>query len=143
LNGETLQTQENVMQRTAVNPWPWSIPLGYNQGEVIENARRQLICAGQTSVDAEGRPLHPGDMRSQLSLALNNLESVLGVAGMGLANIIRLNIYTTDVDQALAHFDLLGARFGAAQVAPPSTLLGVSRLALPELMIEIEATAAD
>jgi enamine deaminase RidA (YjgF/YER057c/UK114 family) len=131
------------MQRTPVNPWPWSIPLGYNQAEIVEGPRRQLICAGQTAVDATGQPQHTGDMRAQMALALANLEAVLSAAGMGLANIIRLNIYTTDMDQTVQNLDLFGMRFGAAQVAPPTTLLGIHRLAMPDLMIEIEATAAD
>ena len=130
------------MQRTPVNPWDWSRKLGYNQAEIVEGGRRQLICAGQTAVDHEGRPCHAGDMRAQIALALDNLEAVLGAAGMGLADVVRLGIATTDVDEALRNFDLLGARFGAAGVAPPQTLLGVTRLALPELMFEIEATAA-
>ena len=40
------------MQRTAVNPWEWSLKLGYNQAETIEGISRHLICAGQTAVDA-------------------------------------------------------------------------------------------
>ena len=130
------------MKRTPVNPWDWSLRLGYNQGEVIEAPRRQLICAGQTSVDAAGRPQHAGDMRAQIALSLDNLEAVLAGAGMGLADIIRLGIFTTDADETLKHFDLLGMRFGPLEAAPPMTLLGVSRLALPPLMFEIEATAA-
>jgi enamine deaminase RidA (YjgF/YER057c/UK114 family) len=130
------------MKRTPVNPWPWSLNLGYHQAEIIEGANRQLICAGQTAVDAQGNPQHPGDMRSQLALALDNLQAVLTAAEMGLVDIIRLTIYTTDVDAALQHFDVLGARFGPAGAAPPMTLLGVTRLAIPPLMIEIEATAA-
>jgi enamine deaminase RidA (YjgF/YER057c/UK114 family) len=130
------------MKRTPVNPWPWSLNLGYHQAEIIEGANRQLICAGQAAVDAQGNPQHPGDMRSQLALALDNLQAVLTAAEMGLVDIIRLTIYTTDVDAALQHFDVLGARFGPAGAAPPMTLLGVTRLAIPPLMIEIEATAA-
>lgn len=131
------------MNRTPVNPWPWSLPLGYNQAEIITGATRQLVCAGQTAVDATGAPQHPGDMRRQLALALDNLEAVLTAAGMSLAQIIRLNVYATDVDAAMQNFDLLGQRFGPLGCAPPMTLLGVSRLALPPLMIELEATAAD
>ncbi len=131
------------MERTAVNPWDWSIKLGYNQAEVIEGAKRQVICAGQTAVDGNGAPQHPDDMRAQISLALDNLEAVLQGAGMDFSNVIKLGIYTTDVDEALKNFDLMGMRFGAAQVAPPMTLLGVTRLAVPGLMFEIEATAAD
>jgi len=131
------------MQRTSVNPWSWSLNLGYNQGEVLEGVRRQLNCAGQTAVDADGNPQHLGDMRAQLALTLDNLESVLNAADMGLSNITSLKIYATDVDDALKNFDLLGMRLGPAGVAPPMTLLGVTRLAIPGLLIEIEATAAD
>lgn len=131
------------MKRTAVNPWPWSMNLGYNQAEVLVGAHRHLVCAGQTSVDACGNPVHPGDLRRQMALALDNLEAVLNAANMGLANVVRLNIYTTDVDEALKHFDVLGTRFGLVHAAPPMTLLGVTRLAIPQLMFEIDATAAD
>ena len=131
------------MKRTAVNPWSWSLKFGYNQAEILAGAKRHLVCAGQTSVDADGNPRHPGDMRSQIALALDNLEAVLSAAEMGLANVVRLNIYTTDVDEAIKNFDVLGSRFGPADTAPPMTLLGVTRLAIPPLMFEIEATAVD
>jgi enamine deaminase RidA (YjgF/YER057c/UK114 family) len=135
--------QEGSMERTAVNPWKWSLNWGYNQAEIVEGPRRQLICAGQTSVDADGNPQHPGDMRAQVGLAMDNLEAVLAGAGMTLANVVRFNVYTTDVDGFLACADVTGARFGAAGAQPPGMLLGVARLALPELLVELEATAAD
>lgn len=128
------------MKRTPVNPWQWSLNFGFNQAELIEGHRRQLICSGQTAMDADGRPQHADDMRSQINMALDNLESVLTEAGMTFADIVRLNIYTIDVDETVKHFDLLGARLG---VTPAMTLLGVTRLAFPELMIELEATAVD
>ncbi len=131
------------MKRTPVNPWPWSLNVGYNQAEILEGANRQLICAGQTAVDAEGNPQHPGDMRSQIILALDNLEAILSAADMGLDNITRLNIYTTDVDEAMKHFDVFSTRFRPVNAAPPMTLLGITQLAIPGLMFEIEAAAAD
>jgi enamine deaminase RidA (YjgF/YER057c/UK114 family) len=130
------------MKRTAVNPWNWSLKLGYNQAEIIEGQTRQLIVAGQTAVDENGAPQHAGDMRAQIALALDNLEAVLKGAGMDLSNVIKLGVYATDVDEALKNFDLMGMRFGPAQNAPPMTLLGVTRLAIPGLLFEIEATAA-
>ncbi|NRB16683.1 MAG: RidA family protein [Rhodobacteraceae bacterium] len=130
------------MKRTPVNPWDWSLKFGYNQAEIITDTSRQLICAGQTAVDCAGNPQHPGDMRGQISLALDNLEAVLADADMNLSNIIRLGVFATDVDEALKNFDLLGIRFGPVQCAPPMTLLGVTRLAIPGLLFEIEATAA-
>jgi enamine deaminase RidA (YjgF/YER057c/UK114 family) len=130
------------MQRTPVNPWDWSLKLGYNQAEIIEGASRQLICAGQTAVDGEGNPQHLSDMRGQIGLALDNLEAVLAGADMNLSNVIKLGVYVIDVDEALKNFDLMGMRFGPVQCAPPMTLLGVTRLAIPGLLFEIEATAA-
>ena len=53
------------------------LDFGFNQGEVVEGANRVLFCAGQTSVDADGTPQHPGDMAAQIALALDNLEAVL------------------------------------------------------------------
>lgn len=100
------------MERTAINPWTWSQNLGYNQGEVITSATRHLNCAGQTAVDENGAPQHDGDMRAQIALALDHLEAVLKGADMTLANITQLRIYTTDVDEAMKNFDLLGMRFG-------------------------------
>lgn len=130
------------MKRTPVNPWSWSLKLGYNQAEIIEGQTRQLIVAGQTAVDENGVPQHIGDMRGQIGLALDNLEAVLKGAGMDLSNIIKLGVYATDVDEALKNFDLMGMRFGLVETAPPMTLLGVSRLAIRGLLFEIEATAA-
>ena len=131
------------MNRTAINPWPWSLQHGYNQAEIIESPTRQLFCAGQTSVDGDGNPQHAGDMRAQIDLALSNLETVLEAANMSLSNVVRLQVFTTDVDEALKNFDLLGVRFAPHNVAPAMSLLGVTRLAIPPLMFEIEATAMD
>lgn len=130
------------MKRTAVNPWNWSLNVGYNQAEIIDGATRQLIVAGQIAVDENGAPQHIGDMRGQIGLALDNLEAVLAGADMDLSNIIKLGVYATDVDEALKNFDLMGMRFGPFQVSPPMTLLGVTRLTILELLFEIEATAA-
>jgi enamine deaminase RidA (YjgF/YER057c/UK114 family) len=129
------------VERKAVNPWTWSENFGFNQGELVEGASKILFCAGQTSVDADGNPQHPGDMAAQIALAAENLEAVLRDAGMSLANVVRLNMYTTDIDAYLANGGVLAARTSAAGVAPTGTLLGVVRLAFPELMIELEATA--
>ena len=130
------------MQRRGINPWQWSVEMGFSQGELVEGASRVLFCAGQTSVDENGAPQHAGDMAAQVSLALDNLEAVLREAGMELANVVRLNIYTTDVDALFASYGSAAERLGAAGVTPPGTLLGVARLAYPELMVELEAIAA-
>jgi enamine deaminase RidA (YjgF/YER057c/UK114 family) len=129
------------MERTAVNPWTWSTELGYNQGELVSGHTRTLYCSGQTAMNGDGKPEHAGDMAAQLALSLDNLEAVLGGAGMSLANLVRLTVYTTDVDLLFPHYGVLAARLGAAGAAPATTMLGVSRLALPDLMVELEGTA--
>ncbi|PWK45060.1 RidA family protein [Actinoplanes xinjiangensis] len=129
------------VQREAINPWPWSVELGFHQGEVVSGHTRTLYCSGQTAMDADGKPQHDGDMAAQLALSLANVEAVLGEAGMSLANVVRLNVYTTDVDALFPHYGVLAARLGAAGVAPATTMLGVNRLAVPGQMIELEATA--
>ncbi|MFG3340950.1 RidA family protein [Glycomyces sp. NPDC048151] len=129
------------MERTAVNPVQWSVELGFNQGELVTRQARTLYCSGQTAMDADGKPQHEGDMAAQLALSLDNLEAVLGAAGMSLANLVRLNVYTTDVDALFPHYGVLAARLGAAGVAPATTMLGVTRLAVPCQMVELEGTA--
>ena len=129
------------MQRTAVNPVTWSTEMGFNQGEVVSGHARTLYISAQTAMSADGKPQHDGDMAAQLALSIDNLQAVLGDAGMSLANLVRLNVYTTDVDLLFPHYSVLAARLGAAGVAPATTMLGVARLAIPTLMVELEGTA--
>ena len=130
------------MERRIVNPWTWQDQFGYVQANEISGMERVLVCAGQTSVDADGQPLHDGDMGAQVGQALDNLETVLGEAGFALADVVRMNYYVTDVDAFLQAGEIWGARLGQAGCRPAGTLLGVSRLAMPPLLVEIEATAA-
>lgn len=130
-----------AVERTAVNPVTWSVDLGFNQGEVVSGHARTLYVSGQTAMSVDGKPQHDGDMAAQLALSIDNLEAVLGEAGMSLANLVRLNVYTTDVDLLFPHYGVLAARLGAAGVAPTSTMLEVTRLAVPGQMVELEGTA--
>ena len=107
----------------------------------MTGAERTIYCSGQTSVDADGNAIHEGDIRAQLSQALDNLEAVLRESGCELSDVARLNYYTIDVDGLLAALDVLVARLHEAGCRPATTLLGVSRLALPPLLVELEATA--
>jgi enamine deaminase RidA (YjgF/YER057c/UK114 family) len=129
------------MERRTVNPWTWQDEFGYVQANEASGVERVLLCAGQTSVDADGQPLHEGDMGAQLGQALDNLEAVLSEAGFELADVVRLNYYVTDVDAFIEAGEIYGARLAQAGCRPASTLLGVARLAIPSLLVEIEATA--
>jgi enamine deaminase RidA (YjgF/YER057c/UK114 family) len=131
------------VQRTPINPSSWSLQLGFNQAELVQGHRRELICSAQDSIDADGHLQHPGDMASQLGLALDNLEAVLAAAHMTLANVVRLNFYTTDVDTLLQRFSIVNERFERTGVRFATTVLGVAQLAAPDLVVAIEATAMD
>jgi enamine deaminase RidA (YjgF/YER057c/UK114 family) len=130
------------MEREIVNPWQWQDQYGFVQANALTGPQRVVVCAGQTAMDADGKPQHAGDMRAQVALALDNVETVLKQAGLGLGDVVRMNYYVTDIDAFFGAADVLGARLQAAGCRPASTLLGVARLAFPEFLIEIEATAA-
>lgn len=126
----------------AVNPWTWQDAFGFSQGVELAGGGRWLVCSGQTSVDADGNPLHAGDMAAQLRQAFDNLEAVLKAAGLDLRHVVRLNYYTTDVAAYLKASAEVAERLGSTGGPPPAgTLLGVAALFHPDILIEIEATA--
>ncbi|NNF10300.1 MAG: RidA family protein [Acidimicrobiia bacterium] len=127
------------MERRVINPWTWQEQFGFNHGHEVTGGRT-LYLAGQVSLDAEGQLVHAEDMAGQITQSIDNIEAILTEAGMTMADIVRLNVYTTDVDQMLQHYGLL-SRVNEAGARYTSTLLGVARLAFPELMVELEATA--
>lgn len=125
----------------AINPWTWQDQYGYSQAALVTGGERVLFCAGQTSVDGQGIPVHAGDMVAQVNHALSNLEAVLGAAGMTLKNVVRLNYYVTNIPEFLKASAEVGPRLAAAECKPPGTLLGVAALFHPDILVEIEATA--
>ena len=129
------------MERKIINPWKWQDALGFVQGHEVTGGQRVLYCAGQISVDAEGKTMHAGDFRGQLNRAVDNLEQVLTAAGFALTDVVRLNIYTTDMEGFFANRSVLLERLAGVGCRYSSTLLGVARLARPEFLVEIEATA--
>ena len=128
------------MKRTDVNPWEWSKAFGFSQAVSVSDGQHVLFCAGQTASGPDGAPPTTTDIAEQVILAFSNLQNVLAAADMTIADIVKLTVFTTDVDALLAAY---GSLTGAlAPNLPAMTLVGVSRLAFPELKVEIEATAA-
>jgi enamine deaminase RidA (YjgF/YER057c/UK114 family) len=128
-----------MLQVKSVNPWTWQDAFGFSQAFEVTNGQRVLFCSGQASVDPNGGPLYAGDMSKQLAQAFANLETVLAQAGMTLANVVRLNFYTTDLPAFLKATPTVLERLGGRK--PPGTLLGVAALFHPDVVIELEATA--
>lgn len=127
--------------RIAINPHAWTTQLGFDQAQLIEGQQRMLVCSGQDAVDADGNPQHPGDMAAQLELALDNLEAIVAAADMTLADVTRLNVYTTDVDELInQHFPRISDRFGNSRYA--TSIVGVGHLPA-QFLVMLEATAVD
>ena len=136
-------TMTSTVHRTTVNPWTWQDALGYSQG-VLVDAHRTLYLAGQCSTGPDGAPLHPGDMAAQAQQAMANVETVLAAAGLGLADVVRYDVYTTDLGGYFAsgHSHVAG-RFAAAGPFPAGGICAqVGALAMPGLLVEVVVTAA-
>jgi enamine deaminase RidA (YjgF/YER057c/UK114 family) len=137
------------MKRESVNPFDWGLQYNMDQGEITEGARRYLHFSGQIASKPDPDTEHgfavvaPGDMRGQMIAALGNIDAVLAKAGMTRANLIRLRFFTTDIDGFLENYDVYAEWIDEAGIRPPQSLLEIQRLVLPELLVEIEAVAAD
>ena len=136
------------MKRTSVNPVDWSLAYSMDQGEIVESTTKRLRCSGQISVDPDPDTelgivvISPNDLRGQMEHTFRNIDSVLEEAEMGRENIVALRFFTTDIDGFLANYDVYSDWIGPAGTRPPQSLIGVNRLVLPELMVEIEIEAA-
>ncbi len=129
------------MERRNINPTPWLQAFNLNHGVEVTGVQRTLYLSGQTATDPEGNPMHPGDIVAQFKMAWSNLKDALAAAGMTAANVVRLNVYTTDVDALMGAAGELMPVFASDGCSPASTVLGVARLFEPSIMVELEATA--
>ena len=102
----------------AVNPWTWQDQFGFSQAIGVTPPSRFVFCAGQASVDADGNVLHTADIGAQLTQSFNNLETVLQQAGTDLSHVVRLNLYTTDVDGLLGAWHLIVERLEWSRLPP-------------------------
>ncbi|PSL33641.1 RidA family protein [Dyadobacter jiangsuensis] len=127
------------MEKRIINPWTWQDQLSYVQAVEVKDVAGTLYVAGQAAVHPDGTS-SDADMRTQLGIAIQNLETVISQAGYECGNIVRLTIYSTSSDEFINKcFDIFQdfvARHGMKQ---PVTLLQV--VALNEtLNVELEAT---
>lgn len=129
------------MERRAINPTPWLQHFNMHHAIEVKGGSRTLYLSGQTSTAADGSALHAGDMVAQFATAWANVKDALAGAGMVPGDVVRLNIYTTDLDLFMARADQIVPLLAADGVQPVCTLLGVARLFDPAVMIELEATA--
>lgn len=116
---------------------------GYTQVVKAPPGARQLAIAGQGAFDKEMSIVGAGNLAAQARQALNNLKHALQAGGAGIADLTSMRIYVVGYNaDSLAELGPALAEFLAGTCPPAQTLLGVQALGLPEMLIEIEATAA-
>ncbi len=127
------------MEKTQINPWSWQDAAGFSQAWRVDGARSVVFVSGQAAISGEGQLVGEGDFERQVTQVFENLRAVLEQAGAGLDAIVKLTVFLTDIGK-LRDFGRINAGFIAGP-QPASTAVGVTALALPGMMIEVEAIA--
>jgi len=115
----------------------------YSHGMVAPGGEL-VVVAGQVGADRAGNLVGPGDVVAQTRQAFENVRAVLEAAGSGVRQIVRFQTFLThaaDIEGFMQARKELFPRYFPDGVYPPNTLLVVSRLVVPELLVEIEAMA--
>lgn len=115
---------------------PWEPVVGYSRALRVGD---RVLVAGTTAVDANGEVVGDGDIGAQARFIFDKIGMALAAAGASLADVVRTRIYVTD----MSRWEAVGLAHGEVfkDVRPVSTLVEVSRLIDPRLLVEIEAEA--
>jgi enamine deaminase RidA (YjgF/YER057c/UK114 family) len=115
---------------------PWEPIVGYSRAVRVGP---YVHVAGTTGIDAEGNVVEKEDLYAQSVQALKNIEAALAKAGARMADVVRTRVFTTDISR----WQEIGRAHGEffRDVRPASTMVEVSRLISPDMLVEIEADA--
>jgi reactive intermediate/imine deaminase len=131
-----LASSAGAQEIERINPEGMTQPTAYSHLVKYDNL---LFIAGQVALDGDGNVVGEGDMAAQFRQVLENLKTVLASEGADFSNIVKINIFTTDVDTLRQNMSIRSEYFG--EYAPASTLVQIDRLARPVFLLEIEAIA--
>jgi enamine deaminase RidA (YjgF/YER057c/UK114 family) len=125
-----------VTRRLISSGGPWEATAGYSRAVVVGDT---CWVAGTTDAGADGRSTHPGDIGAQTAAALAIVETALVEAGFAMTDVVRIRMFVTDMTRSAEVMTVQGKVF--ASIRPAATLVEVSALIDPSLLIEIEADA--
>jgi 2-iminobutanoate/2-iminopropanoate deaminase len=110
-----------------------------SQCVVVEQAAKTLYLSGQTAITADGQFEGVDNIEAQIRLSFENIRLILDAAGGSLDNVVKLTVYFQDLGNLDTYTAILGELF--SETRPAQTVVEVARLAMPELLIEIDAVA--
>jgi reactive intermediate/imine deaminase len=122
------------------NPPTLSKPTGYAHVVEFNGPGKTVYVAGQIALDKDGNVVGAGNMKAQAEQVFKNLQAALEAAGAKFSDVVKMNTYITDMEQAPVVREVRARYFG--DTTPASTLVQVVRLARPEFLLEIEVIAA-
>ncbi|HEX6738849.1 MAG TPA: RidA family protein [Vicinamibacteria bacterium] len=130
-----------AQEKQFIQPEGLSKPATYTHVVVVQGGRT-LFIAGQVAANAKGEVVGKGDLRAQTTQVMENLKIALAAAGATFADVVKSNTYVVNLkpEDLPVVREVRGKYFGAAN-PPASTLVGVTALASPDYLIEVEAIA--